>query len=116
MARRGHNEGSIYKRESDGKWVGSVSLGYDSHAKRQRKVFYGATRREVQLQVNKAVQDYQHGLPVASGKQTVEQFVTQWLEDTVKPNVRPATYRGYEIQVRVHILPALGKLLLTKLG
>jgi integrase len=70
----------------------------------------------VQLHVNKAVQDHQRGLPVANAKQTVEQFVTQWLEDTVRPNVRPATYHGYEIQVRVHILPALGKLPLTELG
>ena len=26
--RRGHGEGSIYQRESDGKWVGSIDLGY----------------------------------------------------------------------------------------
>lgn len=27
-SRRGHGEGSIYQRESDGKWCTSVDLGY----------------------------------------------------------------------------------------
>jgi integrase len=36
MGRRGHNEGSIHQRESDGRWVACVNLGY-KEGKRQRK-------------------------------------------------------------------------------
>jgi len=36
MAKRGNGEGSIYYRNSIGKWVGSVTLGTG-----KRKVFYG---------------------------------------------------------------------------
>src|SRR4051794_14617756 len=41
MGRRGHDEGSIYQRESDAKWVAAVNLGYGPDGKRKRKVFYG---------------------------------------------------------------------------
>jgi len=40
MAKRGNGEGSIYYRNSDGKWVGSVTLGTG-----KRKVFYDKTRK-----------------------------------------------------------------------
>src|SRR5262249_9533429 len=42
VARRGGREGSIYKRASDGRWVGAVSIGAA-----RRKVVYGDTRTEV---------------------------------------------------------------------
>ncbi len=53
MAKRGQNEGSIYKRQ-DGRWVGVLSLGY-VNGKRKRKTFYGTTRREVQERLTTAL-------------------------------------------------------------
>ena len=44
--RRGHGEGGIYHRESDGKWRASVDLGF-VNGKCRRKVIYGKTRKEV---------------------------------------------------------------------
>ena len=61
--RRGNAEGSIYKREIDGRWVGSLHVGYES-GKRRRKVFYGRTRREVAEKLNKAVRAQAEGLPL----------------------------------------------------
>jgi len=54
MSKRGNGAGSIYRRKSDRKWVGSVSLGPG-----QRKVFYGKTQKEVQEKVNKALYEQQ---------------------------------------------------------
>ena len=62
MTRRGHHEGSIYKR-SDGRWAATVTLGYEN-GKRKRKTFYGETRKEVQEQLTTALSDIQHGLPL----------------------------------------------------
>ena len=45
MARRGTNEGSIYKR-ADGRWAGVIHLGYEG-GRRRRKAIYGKTRQEV---------------------------------------------------------------------
>lgn len=99
MPRRGHGEGSIYRR-ADGRWVGAVSL-----EGRKRKYFYGKTRKEVQEQLNKALRDLQQGIRPPSGRQTLGQFIVTWIEEVAKLTVRPNTYASYERLVRVHILP-----------
>jgi len=43
---------------------------------------------------------------------TVGKFLDQWMIEVVQPSVRPWTYRGYEVHVRLHIKPALGNLAL----
>lgn len=108
--RRGHNEGSIYRRK-DGRWTGVLTIGGG-----KRKYYYGRTRGEVQAKLASAAAGLNNGLtPPASERLTVGQFLTGWLSDTVKPSVRPSTFRGYESKVRAHILPGLSKHPLVKL-
>lgn len=73
MARRGSNEGSIYKR-ADGRWAAVVNLGWQD-GKRRRKTFYAKTRREVKDQLTKALSDHQKALPVTSDRLTTGQFL-----------------------------------------
>ncbi len=112
--RRGQNEGSIYKRR-DGRWAAVVKLGYKD-GKRWRKSFYGTTRREVQERLTAALRAHQRGLPVVPERETVGQFLQQWLTECVKPGVRPRTHEGYAGHVRLHIAPALGRVRLGKLS
>ena len=115
MARRGQGEGSIYQR-ADGRWVGSVTVGYED-GKQKRKYFYAKTRKAVQHKLTKALNDQQQGLPVAfDDRLTVAQFLDDWLENSVKPSVRPRTYTSYEQMVRVHLKPILGHIPVTKLA
>lgn len=116
MGRRGHDEGSIYQRESDGKWVAAVNLGYGPDGKRKRKVIYGKTRKEVSEKLKIALRDQQQGFPIAVERQTVSQFLDKWLQDSVKPTVRSKTYDSYGQIVRLYIAPALGKIQLAKLS
>lgn len=112
--RRGHGEGSIYQRESDGKWCTAVDLGYGDD-KRKRKVIYGKTRKEVAEKLKVALRDQQQELPVAVERQTVAQFFERWLADTIAPNRRAKTYRSYEQIARCHLIPDLGRVQLAKL-
>ncbi len=113
MARRGNNEGTIFKR-SDGRWTASLNLGYED-GKRRRKSFYGATRREVAEKLAAALRDAQQGLPIAPDRLTVGAFISKWMEDTARPALRPLTFRSYESIVRQHLLPAFGRTPLAKL-
>ncbi|MDP9365219.1 MAG: site-specific integrase [Chloroflexota bacterium] len=108
--RRGHNEGSIYQRDSDGRWVGAISLPNG-----KRKSLYGKTRKEVQDKLRAAFRDAESGLDLTSRQQTVGQYMTRWLEDVAKPGVRPSTFKSYESYVRLHIVPALGRHHVAKL-
>lgn len=107
MAKRANGEGTIYKR-ADGRWCASVSLEFG-----KRKSLYGKTRREVAQKLNAAIRAKQEGLPLPSERQTVEQYLKQWLE-SVKPSLRPSTHLRYEQLVRIHALPYLGKLAISR--
>jgi len=50
-----------------------------------------------------------------TARQTVEQFLTDWLENSQKHSVRARTYERYEEIVRLHISPVLGRHRLQKL-
>lgn len=113
-ARRGHGEGSIYQRSDNGLWCTVVNVGW-VNGKRKRKYIYGKTRKEVAEKLKIVLRDQQQGLPVAVERQTVERFLAGWLEEVVKPNHRPKTYRIYEQLVRTHLTPMLGHHHLTKL-
>lgn len=107
MTRRGRGEGTIRLR-NDGRWEASTMLGV------QRKSFYGKTRREVTEKLRAAQRDYEAGQFIGDARQTVEQYLSSWLE--VKRNeVKPGTWQGYEIVVRRHIVPLIGRVKLTQL-
>ena len=93
MRRRGQNEGSIFRRK-DGRWCGQINLGWEK-GRRKRKTYYGATAAEVRDALLKARSDQSKSLPVAVERQTVAQFLAEWLEATVKPSVRPLTHEQY---------------------
>lgn len=113
--KRGQNEGSIFKRD-DGRWCAVLNLGY-VNGKRKRKYFYGDTRKEVQETLTAALREQQQGLPVTVERQTVGQYLTDWLSTSVKPPAKAHnTYRAYEKLVRLYLMPHLGRLPLQKLA
>lgn len=112
--RRGPGEGSIYQRQ-DGRWVAEIYVSRDSAGKRRSKYFYGATQKEVLGKRTRALSDRQRGLPVDPDRQTVKDFLTRWLADSVKGKNAPRTHESYSGVVNRHIIPAIGHLRLTKL-
>jgi integrase len=107
MMRRGHNEGSIYKRD-DGRWAGVISVGG------KRRFIYGKTRQEAQGKMNAALRDLQAGLPITSERQTVEQFLLSWL-DKIKPTIEESTWVRHRQYCSLHIIPKLGRIKLASL-
>lgn len=108
MAKRGQNEGSIIKR-ADGRWQARVTLPDGS-----RKSYYARTRQEAQKKIQQALRDIDNGLPIASERQTVEQYLLAWLTD-IKHQLKVSSFHRYDNQMRLHVIPALGRHLLSKL-
>lgn len=113
MSRRGNNEGSIYRRK-DGRWASTINLGRQD-GKLRRKTFYGVTRQMVQEKLTDALHTFHQGLPITTERQTVGNFIERWLEDSVKPSVRPKTYASYSQVARLYLFPYIGKISLQKL-
>lgn len=101
---RANGEGSIYPHRN----------GYAAYAwvttpagRAQRKYVYGKTREIVHDKWIKLQQRAKQG-PVATSVPTVGVYLNSWLDEVVKPNVAPLTYKTYETLSRLHIIPEIG--------
>ncbi len=112
--KRNAGEGSVFER-ADGRWCAQLDLGW-LDGRRVRKYIYGATAQEVQDALLKARTDRAAGLPVVVERQTVAQFLQDWLENSVKPSVRPLTHEQYRQHVKLYLAPLLGGHQLAKLA
>lgn len=113
MTRRGPCEGSIYQRK-DGRWAGSVHLGYEG-GKRIRKHVLGHSRAEVKekLAVVQRLQTEQR--PIPDLRLRLGPFLRQWLDEVARPVIRDSTYASYKGIVELHLVPGLGRIPLAKL-
>lgn len=100
-------------RDGD-RWRGAVSLGYDEHGNRVRKKVSGRTRAEVVDKLRKLHQQVDSGV-VPDDRLTVQAFLDRWLSVNVPGTVAESTEDGYAVQVRLHLIPALGRKRLTQL-
>jgi hypothetical protein len=62
------------------------------------------------------VRQAQQGVVAPNTQLTVEQYLTSWLEEVARRTVRPRTYQNYELMVRRHIVPAIGRVRLNRLA
>lgn len=60
--KRGNGEGSIYQRESDGRWCCSIT-----RPNGKRQVLYGKTRAEVAKKLYAILQASEQGVPMPRG-------------------------------------------------
>lgn len=115
-ARRGHGEGSIYQRASDGRWVGVLDLGWHD-GKRKRRTVYGATRAEVVKELTALRRAQEKGLDLLARPRTLSEWLDEWLtEIKTGDGTRPTTLARYRGVVEKQLKPGLGKLRLDKLA
>ena len=110
MGKRANGEGTVYRR-NDGRWVASISLENG-----KRKSIYCQTQREAIKEVQRANLAKEQGMLSTLSDETLGAFLTSWLQDTAKPNLRPRTYIRYRELMDLHVLPTLGSVKLQKLS
>ncbi len=113
MSKRGSNEGSIYRRK-DGRWVAALNLGYQG-GRRNRRHFFGRTRQEAAKKLQRAQRALADGGTLTAEGQTVGGLLETWLRESAASRVRPRTLDRYEGIVRLHLIPALGHIRLSRL-
>jgi len=106
--KRGQNEGTTRQR-LDGRWEARFSVDG-----KQRST-YGKTKTEVLRKMRAALEQVDRGIPLANERLTVGSFLSEWLATSARTSVRPRTYAAYESHVRVHLVPAFGRIPLSKL-
>ena len=112
--RRGSGEGSVY-RSPDGRWRGSIDMGWKD-GKRVRRYVSATTRNEAHSKLREMQRSLEQGV-ATDGKMTVEKWCEHWLTNVVAGRVgSPNTLQNYRQIVRGHIVPAVGRTTLAKLS
>jgi len=104
--KRANGQGSIW--QSNGVFRVAVVAGYDESGKAIRLQGSAATKEaaeklKISLQYQAA-----YGKPVTSADETIEHFLTRWLEDVARPSIRYSSYIRYRDLTR-SVLPHIGR-------
>jgi len=115
--RRGNNEGSIYQRSSDGRWVGSVTNGYKEDGSVIRKTVYGSSRIEVARKMADLTNSvFISGYVTETGEVgTVSGVGHEWLFGFKMGTIKSRSFEWYVNLFRAHIVRFLGNVPLDKL-
>lgn len=114
-SRQPNGASSIYFGK-DGKWHGRVTVGVRDDGKPDRRHI----ERKTKAEVTRAVREMERArdekkLRKPGQSWTVQAWLEHWVENIAKPYVSENTYDGYEVDVRVHLVPGLGAHKLDKL-
>lgn len=107
------------KRDSSGALTGKPGTVYDvnikyvtpegkkSYMKRGFATKKEATQHEAEMKVKLANPTYTPTV-VSQGKQTVQEYLEEWVETHGKANLRPSTFASYKGMIKNHIVPNIG--------
>jgi integrase len=107
-------KGSIRKRGSG--WQITIWTGQkpDGSPARYYEAVKG-TKADAQRRCRELLGSMDRGIPIPTGRLTVEQHLNQWLSGYVKTKCCQRTQDGYTTVVRVHLIPNLGHIQLRQL-
>lgn len=114
------------KRDGNGELIGKPGTVYDvnikynapdgrkSYMKRGFATKKKAVQHEAEMKTKLSNPTYS---PITSpqSKQTVKEYLEEWVENHGKANLRPSTFAGYKSHIKNHILPFIGHVPLRQL-
>jgi len=109
-------KGHIYKR-SQGSWTIIYDLPADSMTgkRRQKSQTVKGTKRDAQRYLREVLLSLEQGSYVKPNKITLGEWLRQWLKDYASINTTDRTQESYSSIVERHLIPSLGKVILTDL-
>ncbi|OIJ19007.1 hypothetical protein BKP45_14900 [Anaerobacillus alkalidiazotrophicus] len=112
--------GHIRQDKQTKMWMYSIEAGVDLAGKRKRKIKRGfKTKTEAKHAMTLAIAKLEK--EAITNSETEERsmllgdYLNYWLKMYVVSNTTHNTYKGYERIIRVHLLPALGKISLEQI-
>jgi integrase len=105
--RNANGEGGVYRRPN-GSWEAKF-FADTPDGRRKRISVYVKTEREALDELNKLRDQHRRGIPITTTTWTVADYMAYWLEHIAEPSIRRTTYATYEGDVRLHIIPGIGK-------
>lgn len=105
--RREKGDGSIYQRESDGRFV-----AYARMENGKKRYMYAKTRKEVAKKLKELQKSINNQTLITAKPESVEAYLTNWL---VSKRIKETTHQNYSYAIKA-VVPYIGSTLLTKLN
>ena len=105
---RMNGEGSLYQR-TNGRWVGAVTLGYDTNGRPVRKTVTAKTKTEARQKLKDLQGKLDDGFTPPTREETLAQLFERWDRDVLSTQVQSDARDNYMTVARCHIIPTLGK-------
>ena len=116
MTSRNPNRASSIYEGSDGYWHGRVTVGYRDDGSIDRRHVMAKTKGVVVQKVRDLERARDQGQVRRPGQRwTVAAWLDHWLENIARPNLRATSYSAYQVAVRRHLIPEIGKHRLDRL-
>jgi integrase len=112
MGKRGNGAGSVRKRK-DGRWEGLYVADWKD-GKPVRRSVYAKTKDAAEMKLRKALSDLDAGLPAPDARTKLGPFLHDWLAGH-RHGIKASTAEHYAQQIRLHIEPRIGRIVLSKL-
>ena len=106
-ARRNRGDGGLYWDEKRQRWIGVVTVGYDSRGKPRRRKFSARTKTEGNQKMKELLREIDLGLDL-SRPITVEEAVEGWLAHGLHGRSEQTLAQNRHL-ARSHIIPLIGK-------
>lgn len=107
---RGRNEGTLFPRTRDGRWVAMVTMPDG-----RRRSASAKSKGEGVALLKELIRQRDASIPADPQRVRLGAYLRKWLDD-VRPNLAPATWRKHESIVRNHVDPRLGDRFLSTLS
>jgi integrase len=113
----GNGEGTIIPIRKNGKVTGyaaEITIGW-ANGKRQKVRRYTKTRPDAKRLLAELLDQYQRGVNLSLKPQTVRQYITEWIDNSLSLRARPGSIDDYRWVANACIFPHIGDILIKKL-
>lgn len=104
---------AAYVKNADGYYRATIVTGYKPNGQPKREIIRSKNLSEFKEKLKAAQNLQDQGYEFDSKNMTVGDWADRWLETYKKPYVRQHCYETYEINIRLHIKPEIGSILLS---
>jgi integrase len=111
---RANGDGDVFPRKNKTGKITSYRGAYVGPDGKRRYVS-GKTKEVARNKLRQARGDAERGLVSDGGNVKLSEYLTRWLNESVRGSVKPITHQSYEMLVDKHMVPALGNVRLSTL-
>ena len=113
MARRRPSGDGMVRKRDDGRWEGRIVVGHKEDGDSIFRYLYAGTQKELTAKLRQSIDIYQGVDLTERSRMTLAEWLEQWLGQ-MSSTLRPGTLEHYRRDMKNHVVPYLGKKMLSQ--